>query len=228
MVLSTISGSGIKKSEEYISGLKKISGARKRSYPTSTEYCCRRECAVSGVFHKADTKSYTTGHRMLAIVPLEILVGLRVVLSELLDDVLTHVRIILLDLSGDLQLVLGRHLRHLAALSHEIEHELRDVPPGYRDVFDGAPDHVALGAGNDMGHAVARVDDRASERAVGHAVRGPRCGEGEHGLDGDVQPLNVERLEEDFGRLLAILRGVQRWFGLYEPVCMREGEKKIR
>ena len=165
---------------------------------------------------------------MLAVVPLEMLVGLRVVLSELLDDVLTHVRIILLDLSGNLQLVLGRHLRHLATLSHEIEHELRDVPPGYRDVFDGAPDYVALSAGDDMGHAVARVDDRASERAVGHTVRGPRCGEGEHGLDGDVQSLNVERLEKDFGRLLAILRGIQRWFGLYEPVCAREGETKIR
>ena len=165
---------------------------------------------------------------MLAIEPLEILVGLRVVLSELLDDVLAHVRIVLLDLSGDLQLVLGRYLRHLTALSHEIEHELRDVPPGYRDVFDGAPDHVALGAGDDMGHAVARVDDRAGERAVGHAVRGPRRGEGEHGLDGNVQPLDVERLEEDFGRLLAILRGVQRWFGLCEPVCMGEGEKKLR
>jgi len=163
---------------------------------------------------------------MLAIEPLEILVGLRVVLSELLDDVLTHVRVILLDLSGDLQLVLGRYLCHLAALSHEIEHELRDVPPGYRDVFDGAPDHVALGAGDDMGHAVARVDDRAGERAVGHAVRGPRRGEGEHGLDGNVQPLNVERLEEDFGRLLAILRGVQRWFGLCEPACARGKGKR--
>ena len=31
MTPSTISGRGVKKSEEYISGLKKISGARKRS-----------------------------------------------------------------------------------------------------------------------------------------------------------------------------------------------------
>lgn len=163
---------------------------------------------------------------MLAIVPLKVLVGLRVVLPELLDDVLTHVRIILLDLSGDLKLVLGRHLRHLAALSHEIEHELRDVPSGYRDVFDGAADHVALGAGDDMGHAVARVDDRTGQRTVAHAVRGPRCGEGKHGLDGDVQSLDVERLEEDFGRLLAILRRVQRRFGLCEP-SMQKGRTKV-
>jgi hypothetical protein len=123
---------------------------------------------------------------MLAVVPLEILVGLGVVLSELLDDVLTHVRIVLFDLSGDLELVFGWHLRHLAALSHEIEHELGDVPAGYRDVFDGAADHVALGAGDDMGHTIARVDDCAGQRAVGHAIRGPRCSESKHGLDGDV------------------------------------------
>lgn len=39
---STISGSGVKKSDEYISGLKKISGARKRSYPISMEYFCAK------------------------------------------------------------------------------------------------------------------------------------------------------------------------------------------
>jgi hypothetical protein len=38
MTVSTTSGKGVKKSEEYISGLKKISGARKRSYPTSMSY----------------------------------------------------------------------------------------------------------------------------------------------------------------------------------------------
>jgi len=37
ITVSTISGSGVKKSELAISGLKKISGPKKRSYPTSTE-----------------------------------------------------------------------------------------------------------------------------------------------------------------------------------------------
>jgi len=40
MTVSTTSGKGVKKSEEAISGLKKISGAKKRSYPTSTWYFC--------------------------------------------------------------------------------------------------------------------------------------------------------------------------------------------
>lgn len=114
---------------------------------------------------------------MLAVEPLEILVRLRIELPELLDDILTHVRVVFLDLPGDLQLVLGWYLRHLATLSHQVEYELRDVSPGDRYVFDGAADHIALGAGNDMGHAVARVDHRAGERAVCDAVRGPRCGQ---------------------------------------------------
>ena len=114
---------------------------------------------------------------MLSVEPLEILVRLRIELPELLDDILTHVRIVLLDLPGDLQLVLGRHLRHLATLSHQVEYKLRNVSPGDRNVFDGAANHIALGAGNDMGHAVTRIDDSAGERAVGDAVRGPGCGE---------------------------------------------------
>jgi hypothetical protein len=160
--------------------------------------------------------SYATRHRVFAIVSLEILVRLHVVLSELLDDVLAHVRVIFLDLPGDLELVFGRHLRHLAPLSHQVEHKLRNVAPGDRDVFDGAANDVALGARDDVRHAVARVDHGAGERAVRDAVRRPRCGERQHGLDGDVQPLDVERLEEDLGRLLAVLGWVQRRLGLRE------------
>ena len=115
---------------------------------------------------------------MLAVEPLKILVGFRIELPKLLDDILTHVSVVFLDPAGDLQLVLGGHLRHLATLPHQVEYKLRDVPPGDRDVFDGAADHVALRTGDDMGHAVARVDDRAGERAVRDAVRAPGCGEG--------------------------------------------------
>ena len=110
---------------------------------------------------------------MLAIKPLEVLVRLRIVLPKLLDDILAHIRIVLLYLPGDLKLVLRRYLRHLATLSHQVKYELRDVSPGNRDVFDGAADHIALGAGDHMGHAIARVDNRARERAVRDTVRGP-------------------------------------------------------
>lgn len=114
---------------------------------------------------------------MLAVEPLEVLIRLRIELPEFLDDILTHVCVVFLDLPSNLQLVLGRYLRHLSTLSHQVEYELRDVSPGNRDVLDGAADHIALGAGDDMGHAVARVDNRAGERAVCDTVRTPRCGE---------------------------------------------------
>ena len=110
---------------------------------------------------------------MFAIKPLKVLVRLHIVLPELLDDILTHIRIVFLHLPGDLKLVLGRYLRHLTTLSHQVKYELRDVSPSNRDVFDGTTDHIALGAGDHMGHAVTRVDDRARERAVCDTIRGP-------------------------------------------------------
>ena len=151
---------------------------------------------------------------MLALVPCKVLVRLLVILPELLHDVLAHVAVLLLDLPRDLELVLGGHVRHLAALAHEVEHELGDVAPGDGDVLDRAPDNVPLCTGDDVRDTVAGVDDGASERAVCHAVRGPGGGEREDGLDGDVEALDVEGLEEDLGRLLAILWRVQWGFGL--------------
>ena len=73
---------------------------------------------------------------MLALVPREELVRLLVVLPELLHDVLADVAVLLLDPAGDLELVLGRNARHLAALAHQVEHELGDVAAGDGDVLD--------------------------------------------------------------------------------------------
>jgi hypothetical protein len=68
--------------------------------------------------------------------------------------------------------------------------------------------------GNDVRHTVARVDDRAGERAVGHLVAAPAGRKREHGLHGNVQALDVERLEHDLGGRLAVLRRVERRLGL--------------
>lgn len=151
---------------------------------------------------------------MLALVPREELVWLLVVLPELLHDVLADVAVLFLDLARDLELVLGRHVRHLAALAHEVEHELRDVAPGDGDVLDRAADDVPLCAGDDVRDTIARVNDGAGERAVRDTVRGPRGREREHGLHGDVEALDVEGLEEDLGRLLAVFWWVQWGLGL--------------
>ena len=80
---------------------------------------------------------------MLALVPREVLVRLLVVFPELLHDVLAHVAVLLLDLARDLELVLGRHVRHLAALAHEVKHELGDVAPGDGDVLDRTLNQVS-------------------------------------------------------------------------------------
>ena len=152
---------------------------------------------------------------MLAIEPFEILVRLRVVLPKFLDYVLAHIRIILLDLPSNFQLVFRWHLRHLSALSHQVEYELCDVSSGDWDVLDSTADDIPLRTRNNVSDTVAGIDDRACECAVGDAIRGPRGGEGEHGLNGNVQTLDVERLEENLGRLFAILRWVQRGLSLW-------------
>ncbi len=100
---------------------------------------------------------------MLAIEPLEKLVRLRIVLPEFLDYVLAHIRIILLDLPGNLQLVFRWHMRHLSALSHQIEHELRDVSSGNWDMLDSATDDIALRTRDDVSDTVTGIDDRASQ-----------------------------------------------------------------
>ena len=110
---------------------------------------------------------------MLALVSCKVLVRLLVVLPELLHDVLAHVAVLLLDLARNLELVLGRHVRHLAALAHEVEHELGDVASGNGDVLDRAPDNVPLRAGDDVRDTVAGVDDSAGEGTVCNAVGGP-------------------------------------------------------
>ena len=71
---STTSGKGVKKSEEKISGLKKISGPKNRSYPTSATHGC------FGAF-------------MLPFVRSEIFGRVTVVLRELLGQVGANIRV---------------------------------------------------------------------------------------------------------------------------------------
>lgn len=137
-------------------------------------------------------KCYPPSDTMLALEPLKVFIRLLIIFPKFPDDVLADITVILLHLTRDLEVVLRRHSRHLAPLSHQIEHELGDITPGDRDMLDRAPNDIAFRAGNNVRHAVARVDDGAGESAVSHAVGRPGRGEGEHGLDGDVQAFDVE------------------------------------
>lgn len=40
------------------------------------------------------------------------------------------------------------------------------VPSSERDVLDAAADHVTLGNGDDVGHTVAGIDDRACQGSL--------------------------------------------------------------
>ena len=161
---------------------------------------------------------------MFAFIALEVLVRLFIVFPEFPDDVLANVAVVLLDFPCDLHVLLRWNIGEFTALAQQVEHELRDVATGDGDVLDGAPDHVALRAGDDVRNTVAGVDNGARERAVGDAVGGPGGGEGEHGLDGDVEALDVKGFEEDLSRLLAVLGRVEGRFGLEER--SEDGRKK--
>ena len=158
--------------------------------------------------------THPPGHGVLALIPRKELVRLLVVLPELLDDVLAHVAVLLLDLAGNLELVLGRDVDHFAALTEEVEHELRDVAAGDGDVLDCGADHIALSDGYDVRDTVTGVNDGAGQGALCDLAGCPGCSEGEYSLDGDVQSRDVERFEEDFGRVLAILGRVEWRFRL--------------
>lgn len=151
---------------------------------------------------------------------MEILIRFLVILPKLFDNILAHVTIIFLDLGSDLHLILRRDGGHLPAFTHQVQHELCDVPPSDGNVLDSAADHVALCTRYDMGHTVARVDDRACECSFG-GLGCPRGGKCKYGLYGDIKSLDVERLEEDLSGHFPVFRRVKWGFCLV--VIIRSG-----
>ncbi len=87
--------------------------------------------------------------------------GVAVEAGELLDDVRAHVAVLLLDVLGRLERRVG-----LAAVAQQRLHKVRDVAAGDGDRLDRGPDHVALGHGDDVRDAVARVDDGTCQGPV--------------------------------------------------------------
>ena len=110
---------------------------------------------------------------MLAGVALEHIVRIRVVFPKFLHNILANITVVLLDLRCNLHLVLRRNNRHLSTLTHEVEHELRNVATSDWNVLDRAADNVALRARDDVRHTITRVDDRSRQCAVRDAVRRP-------------------------------------------------------
>mmetsp|Transcript_8825 Transcript_8825/g.17810 ORF Transcript_8825/g.17810 Transcript_8825/m.17810 type:complete len:278 (-) Transcript_8825:231-1064(-) len=163
------------------------------------------------------------GELRLAIHLLGPLCGVVVVLAELLRHVRAHIAVLLLDPFSHLHGVVRRDGG--LAFPHKQLDEVGDVAPREGDVLDARADHVTVRDGNNVCHAVTSVDHRAGERALDDLLRGPRRSQSEDRLHGDVQPLDVERLEHDLGRELSILRSVHRRLGQQEVVILRVASK---
>ena len=198
-----------------------------------------KPASADGASHPApDRETHLARDRVLALVHAKVLAGLLVVLRKLLDHVATDVAVVLLDLLGDAKRVLGRD-RVLSSVTKELLDERRDVATGDGDVLDRGSDDVALGLGtrtmsalapssrledaethdwDNVSDSVSRVNDGPGQRAVGDLGAAPARGEREDGLDGDVESLDVERLEHDLRRRLAVLGRVERRLRLWGRV----------
>ena len=88
-------------------------------------------------------------------------------------------------------------------------YEIGDVTASDGNGLDGRADDVSLGDWDNVRDTITGIDNSAGQRAVRDFSGGPGCGEGEDGLDGDVQAGAVEGLKEDLGGIFAVLGWVQ-------------------
>lgn len=157
---------------------------------------------------------YPPRDTVFAIITFEVFAGFFIILPELSNNVLANIRVIFLNLVGNPELIFRRDVSHLPSLSHQIEHELRDIASGYRDMLDGASNDIAFSARNNVGDTISGIDDGTREGAIGDTVGGPRRSKGKHGLYGDVKTFDIERFEEDFSSLFPVLGRIERRFSL--------------
>ena len=148
----------------------------------------------------------------------EVLVRFHVVLPVLLHDILADIAVRFLHPSSNLQLILGRDGCHLSSFSHQVQHELTDIPACDRNMLDRTSDDVPLSARDNVGDTIARINNSSGKRTISNLVGGPGGSEGEHCLDGDIETLDIERFEKYFRGLLSVLRGVERRLGLKRVV----------
>jgi hypothetical protein len=131
-------------------------------------------------------------------------IGLAIVAGELLDDIGTHVAVLLLHLLGGLQAAV-----RLTAVSQQALHKVCDVSASDGDALDGRSNDVALSYRDNVGDTVTGVNNSSGEGSISHFGGGPGRGKGEHGLNGNIETSAVERFEHDLGGVFTVLGGVQ-------------------
>ena len=176
------------------------------------------------------------------------LVGFRVVLGKLFGNIGADVAEALLDGFGRFQRLLGWDSD--LALPQQRLDEVGDVATGNRDVLDAASDHITFGLNRtgkihqflsidcrdsltmvyhwyDVGDTVTAVYHDARQSPFAQLSRGPRSGQSQHRLNGNVETGDVERFKHDFCRVFPIFRRVERRFGEEEMMIFGLGSEVL-
>ena len=98
--------------------------------------------------------TYLASDGVLPLITFKELVRLNVILPELLHDILAHIRVVLLDLSSNLQLVFRGHSNHIPSLSDKVQYELCNVTTGDGYMLDGTSDDIPFGTRNDVSDTI--------------------------------------------------------------------------
>lgn len=131
-------------------------------------------------------------------------IRLAVEAGEFFDHVGAYVAVFLFDSFGCFETAVC-----FAPITEERLDKVGDITTGDGDAFDGAANYVAFCDWDNVGDAVAGVDDDACEGPVGDFGRGPGCCQCEDGLDSDVEACAVEGFEHDFCRVFSVFGRVQ-------------------
>ena len=118
-------------------------------------------------------------------------------------QVVRDVAQLLLDLAHSLEV--RRAVQRVAAAQQEGDQVARDVAAGHVEAAGQVVEDGGLVDGDDVGDAIAGVDDNAG----GEALRV----QGQHGLDGHVDTAEVVGFEHDFAHLFAVFQRVHGGFG---------------
>lgn len=146
-----------------------------------------------------------------ALLNLEPLLGLSIVLTELLGNIRADVAVLLLDALSNLQGLSRRDV--LTTLTVESLNEGRDIATSKGDVLDRRSNDVTFSDGDDVGNSISRIDDGTGQSTLS-LLGGPGSGQGQNGLNSNVETGDSQGLEEDLGSELAVLRRVERGLSL--------------
>ena len=98
--------------------------------------------------------TYLASDGVLSLITFKELVWLNVILPELFHDILAYIRIVLLDLSSNLQLVFRRNSNHIPSLTNKVQYELGNVTTGDGYMLDGTSDDIPFGTRNHVSNTI--------------------------------------------------------------------------